>query len=481
MKIMFAIPISSERFKIIPDLGLGYLASLVRSAGHEVCLVDCPREKHNYSDFERRVREYQPDVLAMKVYTIDTPHAQQMIRVARRVSSNIVPVIGGPHPSMELPENVFEQFPELDFAFAGEAEPGFVPFLERLKSASSDFSDIGGLRWRDSAGVIHANERMLVEDLSTLPLPAWDLMDPRWYRYGFSFMTSRYPAAPMAITRGCPYHCTYCGVHLITSHNLRVRNIESVIEEIKLLSGKYGVRSIDIIDDNFAFHREFVMEFCERLIREKLDIGWNCPCGVRVDRLDKEMIRMMERSGCFALSLGVESGSNRVLSKIKKNLTAETVAEQVTMIKRVSNIKLLGLFMMGFPDETEEEIEATIKLACSQPFDMASFSVLRVIPRTEIYNELVAEGRIPSHMDYFEAGVPIFTRSYSQIPDDRLFKLYRKAYMSFYFRPKIFLRLLSEIRRWNHVRDLYAGLLRLVKRRKQEENPCPASSTLPGS
>ena len=478
MKIMFAIPISSERFRITPDLGLGYLASLARRAGHQVCLVDCTQEKYNYDDFERRVREYQPDVLALKLYTIDTPHAKEMIHRVRQVSSTIIPVIGGPHPSMELPEKVFEHIPELDFAFAGEGEPGFLPFLEQLESASSDFDDIAGLRWRDSARVIHANKKMLVEDLDTLPLPAWDLMDPRRYRCGGSFMNSRYPAAPVSVTRGCPYHCTYCGAHLITSRTIRMRGVENIIEELKLLSGKYGVRSIDISDDNFAYNRDFVLEFCERLIREQLDIGWNCPFGVRIDRLDKEMIRMMERSGCFALSVGVESGSNRILSKIKKGLTVETVIEKVTMIKQVSNIKLQGFFMMGFPDETVQEIEATIKLACSLPFDMAVFATLRIVPGTELHTELVAEGKIQPDMDYYEYGLPSFRRSYSQIPDDQLFKLYRKAYSSFYFRPKVFLRLLSEIRRWGQVRDPQDGLVRLVRRRTQKRPLCPVPSTL---
>jgi len=465
VKVMFTVPISGERYKVVPDLGLGYLAALTRSAGHDVRFLDCRLEEYDYEDFERCVSKYRPDVLAIKLYSIDTPHVRKMINVVRQVSSDTVTVVGGPHPSTEKPERLFDQLPGLDYAFAGEGEPGFPSFLERLQSGSCDFDHIPGLIWRDSAGTARENQRTVVADLNALPFPAWDLIDPRRYRYGSSFMTSRYPAAPVAATRGCPYSCTFCGAHLISGHALRIRDVDNIVEEFRLLSDRYDVRSIDITDDNFTFSRDFVMQFCERLIQERLDIGWNCPGGVRLDKLDAEMVRTMERSGCFALSLGIESGSNRILKKINKNLTVETVVEQVRMIKNVSKIKLLGMFMMGFPDETREEIESTIDLACSLPLDLAAFGPLRVTPGTAIYADLVAAGEIEPEMDYHEFGLPIFSRSYSRIPDDELFKLFRKAYSSFYFRPKIFLSLLSKVRTWSQVRDILDGLSRTVRRR----------------
>jgi radical SAM superfamily enzyme YgiQ (UPF0313 family) len=464
MKIMFITPWSDERFKTTPDIGLGYLASLARNAGHEATILDCLRDGLDLDDFERAVREYGPDVAAMKAYTTDMEYVIIMTDKVKAISEDTAVILGGPHPSTEKPEKLFEQVPGMDYAIGGEGEPGFVPLLDAVANGDTKLDHIGGLIWRDSEGEVCHNEKVLVDDLDSSPLPAWDLIDPRKYKYGFSFMTRDFPAAPMTITRGCPYLCTFCGAHLLTGRTLRTRSVESVIGEMRLLRDKYGVRSIDVVDENFAFYRDFIMELCEAMIEADLGIGWNCPQGVRLDRLDEEMVRLMERAGCYGLSLGIESGSNRILKSIKKVLTVERVREQTEMIARASNIRTLGLFMMGFPDETREDIEATIELACSLPLYLAVFSPLRATPGTAIYDDLVMSGMIYPRMEYDDFGRPFFVRSYSDLSDAELHSLYRKAHRKFYFRPKIVFNLLKDIRTLPQARSLWDGFSRMIKR-----------------
>jgi radical SAM superfamily enzyme YgiQ (UPF0313 family) len=431
MRILFAVAISEERFNSTPDIGQGYLAACVRQAGHDVAIVDCLLERYDYAEFEQYVNTHQPDVVGIRAFSCDIPSISKMVRIVRKTCPGAVTVIGGPHPSCEIPERLFEQFPDLDYAFAGEGEPGFVPFVERLQAGSTDMADIPGLIWRDN-NAIRANPKALVKDLDALPFPAWDLIDPWQYKCGYSFMTSKLPAAPMVLTRGCPYQCTFCGSHLITGRKVRKRSIDNIIEEIRLLQQDYGIRTIDIVDENLAFDRNYVKAFCERLIQEDLGIRWNCPYGVRLSSLNKETVRLMARAGCFGLSVGVESGSQRILDSVKKRLTVEEVVDKVRTIKHVSNITLQGFFMFGFPEETREDIEATIHLACSLPFDFVVFSPLRVTPGTEIYNDLVHAGKIPRDLDYKGFGRHHFVRSYSSIPDKEMEKLYKKAYMRFY-------------------------------------------------
>jgi radical SAM superfamily enzyme YgiQ (UPF0313 family) len=461
MRILLAVAISEERFNSIPDIGLGYLAACVQQAGHDVAMVDCLLERYNYAEFEQYLNTHQPDVVGMKAYSCDIASVARMVRIVRRTCPGAVTVVGGPHPSCEIPERLFGQFPDLDYAFAGEGEPGFVPFLERLQAGSSDMADIPGLIWRDN-NAIQANPKALVKELDALPFPAWDLLDPRRFKCGFSFMTSKLPAAPMVLTRGCPYQCTFCGSHLITGRKVRKRSIDNIIEEIRLLQQDYGIRTIDIVDENLAFDRNYLKAFCERLIQEDLGILWNCPSGVRLTSLDKETVPLMERSGCFGFSVGVESGSQRILDSVKKRLTVEEIVDKVRMIKRVSNITLQGFFMFGFPEETREDIEATIRLACSLPFDFVVFSPLRVTPGTEIYNDLVDAGKISSELDYKGFGRHHFVRSYSSIPDKEMEKLYKKAYMRFYFRPRVVLNLLSKVRLRAQLRTIVNGLLRMA-------------------
>ena len=471
MKIMLCASISEERFKSIPDIGLGYLAAIARDSGHNVQIVDCLAERHTYGDFEELVRREQPELVGIKTYSADQSPVAEMLRRVKSVSPQIHTVMGGPHPSVEKPERLYQYFPHMDFAFAGEAESGFVRFLQMLEQKDNDFSLIPGLIWRDAQGDIRVNERQVTEDLNSLPMPAWDLLQPLRYKYGYAFINGTFPAAPMAFTRGCPYLCTFCGANRITGRKVRRRTPDNVIREIKHLKETYGIRSIDVVDENLALDRNHLITLCERIIEEKLDIVWSCPGGVRIDRVDEEMIRLMEKAGCFAVSLGIESGSNRILKRIKKNLTVEQTIEKVNMIKRVSNMSVMGLFMMGFPTETKEEIEQTIDLACKLPLDVAVFNALRVMPGTEIHQELVEDGAIHEEVDYAGMGYNYFVRSYCTVSDKQMWWLYRKAHLKFYSRPTVLFGLFKRICSLTQLRILLNGARLLVMRPTIKTDP----------
>jgi radical SAM superfamily enzyme YgiQ (UPF0313 family) len=418
-------------------------------------------EKYSHNDFEQFVKERQPDVVGIKTYSCDVESVGKMLLRVKNVSPETVTVIGGPHPSCEPPEHIFEEFPGLDYAFAGEAELGFVPFLEKLASNGVDMSNVAGLIWKDDDDVVRANPRGWVDDLEALEPPAWDLINPRRYKWAHSFMTSKFPAVPMAMTRGCPYSCTFCGSHLISGRKVRKRSVDNIIEEIGFLKREYGVRSIDITDENFAFDRRLVVEFCERLLSEDLRIAWNCPYGVRIDSLDEELVRLMARSGCFGLSLGIESGSQRILDLVKKRIKVEDIVEKVRMIKRVSKIKLSGYFMLGFPEETREEIEETVHLACSLPFDFVLFSPLRVVPGTEIYSDLQSAGIVTRDADYRSYGHRHnLAPSYCCVPDAEMQRIYRRAYARFYFRLPVVLNLLRQVRSATQLKIILNAFLR---------------------
>ena len=471
MKILLSVSVSEERFNCIPDIGLGYLATLARDAGHEVEIVDCLLEEYSFDDFEEHVRRKQPDLVGVKAYSADLEPIREMCRRVKQVSADIQTMVGGPHPSTEVGARLYSHFPSMDFAFAGEAEPGFVAFLETLVAGKKDYSHVPGLVWRNADGEIQANEKAVVEDLDSLPMPAWDLLQPQRYKWGYSFMNTKYPAAPMVFTRGCPYLCTFCGSYLITGRKIRRRSPDDIVAEVKYLKENFGIRSLDIVDENLVFHRKYLITLCERFIEEDLDIAWNCPYGVRLDRLDEEMVRLMERAGCFALSLGLESGSDRILKQIKKVLTVEQTIEKVNMIKRVSNIMLQGFFMMGFPTETKAEVEQTIDLAAKLPLDIAVFSPLRVTPGTEIYESLVADGTIYEEVDYAGLGQHYFVRSYCDVSDEEMRRLYRRAYLKFYSRPSVVLGLFRNVRSAAQTKTLINGFGRLLARPVTRKDP----------
>ncbi|MFC1850765.1 B12-binding domain-containing radical SAM protein [candidate division CSSED10-310 bacterium] len=462
MRIFLTVPLSDERFNAIPDIGLGYLATCCREAGHEVYILDCLLEKSTMADFIRCLKRYKPDVLGIKTYSCDIKRTDEMCQEARQILVELITILGGPHPSSEIPERIFHQIPNAQYAFAGEAEAGLPEFLARFVNGTTDFENIPGLIWRDDTGAVRANSKVYTTNLDTLSFPAWDLIDPRKYNWGYSYMTTKLPAAPMVMTRGCPFRCTFCGSHLITGRHVRKRSVDNIINEMKMLRRDYGVQTIDIVDENFAFDREFLIEFCQRMISEKPGLLWNCPYGVRLTNLDEEVIVLMEKAGCFGVSVGVESGSDRILKLIRKGLTRETVVQKVQLIKRLTNMMVQGYFIIGFPGETRNDIHDTIELARSLPFDLVTFCPLRVTPGTEIFTTLLANSVISLELDYAGLGQHYFVRSYCDIPEQEMQKLYRRAYFRFYFRLKVVLNLMKRMSSPAHVKIILNGLWRLI-------------------
>ena len=171
-------------------------------------------------------------------------------------------------------------------------------------------SKINNIAFRDAVKGITVNTVKLCEDLDSIPNPAWDLIDPRTYPISpHGTFSKSYPVAPIITSRGCPYLCTFCAGFKSTGRKLRRRSVKMVLDEINYLYRVYGVREFHIEDDNFTLQKEYVMEFTDSLCSSGLKIWWACPNGIRADRLDKEMLLSMERSGCYSFGLGIESGS----------------------------------------------------------------------------------------------------------------------------------------------------------------------------
>jgi len=233
----------------------------------------------------------------------------KMIAMVKEFDRNIITIAGGPHIS-GLADHTMRIVKDLDYGFCGEAEAGIVKFCRIMAGEDgAALSGVPGLVYRKD-GRVMINERAIVEDLDKLEFPEWDLIDPRTYPVApQGTFTKRLPVAPILTSRGCPYECTYCGVKSNTGRKYRTRSPENVIAEIELLVSKYAVREIHIEDDNFTLDRNRVVRFCNLLIDKKIDISWACPNGVRLDTLDADILKLMERAGCYSFAIGIESGS----------------------------------------------------------------------------------------------------------------------------------------------------------------------------
>jgi len=442
----------SQSDELIPPLGLGYLITAVRK-NHDVDFLDGIKEKLTLEKFGEILKKNKYDVIGIQIFTFQVVRAKDYIKKIKELLPNAKIILGGPHPSCAS-SGIFQFFPQIDWAFRGEAEMGLAKltdFISEGEIADEKLAGIPGLIWRINGRIV-VNQQNFVDNLDELGLPSWDILKPDSYPlapHGGFFRN--YPIAPIIITRGCPFSCTYCAGNLVSGKKIRFRSSDNVIEEIKLLYDKYGIREIHIEDDNFTFDPEFVKDFCRKLKENNLDISWTCPNGVRLDTLTEELLMTMKNAGLYSISVGIESGSARILKDMKKSLTKEKIREKVGLIKKCG-LEVSGFFIIGYPTETIEDIMETIDFSLELDLKRAGFSLFKPFPGTEITGKLIESGELKEMSDEDWSKFVLADAVYAPkgFTREQMKQLRKKALMRFYFRPKIIIKFFSEIRNFKH-------------------------------
>ena len=446
MKLLLVKPYNKSDH-IQPSLGLGYLATHVRKR-HTVSILDCIKENIKPSLFEKKINEIDCDIIGFQCYTYDLPIVKDLLKLAKK--NNKITIIGGPHPSVD-PEGSMQYFGEdLDYCFVGEAEAGLPGLLDRLNHPDTLKHDsVPGLVWRKDEKVM-INEKVINDDLDSLEYPAWDLIKPNEYpqaQHGAFF--DNFPIAPIAATRGCPYSCTFCAGNLISGKKWRTRSPEHIVSEIKHLHDNFGIKEIHITDDNFTLDKNFAKNVLREIKKLDFKISWAVPNGIRMESLDDELLGLMKDTGLYLISLGIESGSDRVLGLMNKNISTKKIQEAVDLISR-HKIDMAGFFILGFPGEKTEEIKETIDFALKLNIIRANFFTYLPFPGTASYEKIKnEEGLEKVSWDNFY----FFSASYapSGISKKQLKKLQRSAFFRFYFRPRIFLKNIACIKSPKHL------------------------------
>lgn len=447
MDILLATPINKTHY-CVPPLGLGYLASALRKAGFSVSILDPVKENLDYDSFAEFLKKNTPRILGIQCFSFDVPSVNRMLLVAKQVAPQIITIIGGPHPSA-VSRGVFDEFDNLDFALSGEGEIAFPLFVKSIFKNRNSLSSIPGLIFKGENGVM-ANSRELIQDIDSLDIPAWDMIDPRQYRNSVQGgFYQDLPVAPIITSRGCPYGCTFCANRILMGRGLRVRSVGKVIDEIEHLVKKYDVKEIHILDDNFAISRECVLDFCREIKKRKIKINFAFPNGIRLDRLDEEMLLNMKEIGVYSITVGIESGSQKILDDIKKELTLDLIRQKVALIKKCGFI-INAFFIIGYPTEKKEDIIKTIKFAKELPIDIAHFSCFLPLPGTEITQELLDSGKLKNinYADLFYSKAPF---SPEGITREEIKKFQQKAFLSFYLRPSILIAMVLRLKSIRHL------------------------------
>jgi len=370
--------------------------------------------------------------------------ADEMVEIARIVKEfnpKCLTLLGGPHASVFY-DHVLEKA-KIDIVVIGEGERTFPELLKKLL-ASESIDQVKGIAFKKDGKVSLTPSREPIEDPDSLPFPAWDLIDFKRYSR-VSSMNVYYHSAPWAViftSRGCPFHCAYC--HNIFGKKTRFRSPENVIAEIELLTKKYGIKEIHIVDDIFNLDLARAKRICDLIVERKIKIKIAFPNALRGDMMDRELIHKLKQAGCYAIAYAVETASPRIQKLINKNLNLDKVRQAIDWTYD-EKINTHGYFMLGFPGETREEIEKTIKWALSAKLLLSAFFSVVIYPRIQLME--IAKEVYPnfdfSKWEMFNLRYWAETPFYKKATGIDLFKIQRDAYRRFYFNPKrIFLILL---------------------------------------
>ncbi len=449
------------RMGLAQPLGLLSLIAMLRRHFPDrfaIELVEQPLHDLSAEQVRRRMEAFGPDLVCFSCMSVDAEEMHELAAISKQLFPEVPVWIGGSHASFFYEWEIATG--NVDAVCIGEGERTFIEMVHAwLEGRPLD--DVAGLALPREGKAVLTPPRETIEDLDSLPLPAWDLIDFGLYgkQISMNAFVHSTPWALLFTTRACPYQCIYC--HCIFGKKVRKRSIENVIAEIEVLVKQHGVREIHIVDDIFNLDLERAKAICDRIIAQKLDIKIAFPNGLRGDRMDRELIRKLKKAGCYSITYAVETASPRLQKRIKKNLDLEKVREVIAWTDQEKMI-CRAFFMLGFPGETLEELKMTVDYAVSSRILHASFFTVVVYPRTglfEMAKEVYPEMDLSTQYSFFNlrywAVMPFYTRA----TGIDLYKIQRDAYRAFFLRPSVIARIIIRFPKniW-FLRGIYWGV-----------------------
>lgn len=383
MKILFVVPEVKSMFgtekgiPIHPHVGIAYLTSVLKKNHHQVQIVDCGIEKKPFQAIKETIKQFQPDLIGVTGFSYAYKYLYQTIQEVRKLTK--IPIlIGGPHVSANKKTILKET--KANFAMYGESEVSFVKFLDELAKNKPNFSLVPNLIWakiKNGQPIINPQEPPIY-NLDSLPFPSYQ-----------SFEIKKYPCynekiIPIITSRGCPYGCNYCSVRLSMGQNFRPRSPQNVIKELKYWYQK-GFDHFDFNDDCFTLDISRAEKICDLIIKNKLKIKFQLYNGIRVNNITLKLLKKLKKSGCYFIAYGCESGSQKVLDRIKKNITLDQVRQAINFTNK-AKIKNAVNFIVGHQDETYQDAQETLKFAKSLNTNYVNFYNLVPYPGTEVYD-----------------------------------------------------------------------------------------------
>lgn len=418
-----------DTLAVQPPLGLLYIASVLKNSGYEVNIKDCGVEGITFDQLAKLIEGEKPDIVGVTACTPTITQALKVLKTAKSVDSSIKTVIGGPHPST-APEETIKNG-SVDFVLRGEGELAFLELVKSLEN-KKNLRGVDGLFFKIGKRIIANKPRKLIEDLDSLPWPAREFVPIE--KYKSILLPFKTPETSVMGSRGCPFACSFCS-KAVFGQRTRLRNYKKVVDEIEYLANRYKIRGIFFYDDSFNFNAKWVSNFCDEIIKRKLNrLTFKAEVRANKKCVSRNLLSKMKKAGFYLLAFGVESGNPNILKNINKAVTLEEVKRAVKLTKE-AKIMTYGFFMLGNIGETVDTINDSIKFAIDAGFDFVQFGIAQPYPDTEFFREAKKNNwlKVTEWEDYKEDKKAALVEL-PTITTEKLREMNKEAIRRFYFR-----------------------------------------------
>lgn len=412
-------PVGSVNNEPSPPLGLAYLSSVLKGAGHEVFVIDATAKGinettvHESKGFQitglstEQVVETIPigvDVIGFSImFTHEWIYTREVIDAVNLSFPDSIIIAGGEHPSA-LPEFLLEDCPSIDYIVIGEGEETAVDLLASLQGDSL-ICEVEGIAYIDSnSNYVITDPRKRIKEVGQLPYPDWDSVPiDIYFKSNISHGAGFGRNIPILASRGCPYKCTFCSNDFMWTNRYYIRDVDDVINEISLYVENFGINSVQFADLTAILKGRWIVEFSEKIKTKYPELVWTLPSGTRSEALSFDVLKHMASSGLKYLVYAPESGSESTLSNIKKRISIDKMTASITHAISLG-IPVRTNFIVGLPCESRRDVFKTIKLAIYYSIigvEEAPLFPFQPYPGTEIFGDLKEKMGMTLDDNYF--------------------------------------------------------------------------------
>lgn len=388
-----------QRVMGFPPIGIMTLSAVLKQAGHEVVLFDQANPDTPTAVIIQELRRQRPVLVGLSfLSTTSYPYAKLLARQLRAADGTVKLAFGGVFASLNA-EPVKRQMPEVDFVCRGDGEQLLLDLVERL----DDPGTVDGVTWQEPSGRVRQNpNRLLDRNLDQWPIPdreglALEFVESMPLDVPAVLSFARFTT--MQTSRGCPWPCVFCDIPIFNEGKWRSRSPEHVLAEMSHLEA-HGYGSVYFVDDHFLLQPRRIAAICSGIVARGLKLEWGCEG--RVDSVCLRLFPAMAQAHCRTLMFGIESGSQKVLDRLKKEQTLAQVERAVTAAKAAGIEIVHGFFVVGNPDESEAEMRETFRFAAQLRLDSFGFNRLCVYRGTPLWHEYVRRGLVDDVADWYK-------------------------------------------------------------------------------